>query len=259
MMEFSQRHTLALEMAYDGSAFSGFAQQAGQVTVQGSINEALELLYRRPVDTVCAGRTDAGVHALGQIVSFDLEEEEFTGKSLETLKRSLNALVHDYAVVSAVQEKPLGFSARFDAKAREYRYFIYTGTTRPILINNRVWHLGRPLDLDAMRKGASYLMGEQDFKSFCVTASAEGKPTYRYIIELTIDTQELLGQEVVVIKVVGNAFLHNMVRTIVGTLVDVGLGKRSPQWVGEVLAARDRNCAGETAPAKGLIFWKVYY
>ena len=258
-MECSEKHTLALEMAYDGSAFAGFAQQAGQLTVQGSLNEALALLYKRPVDTVCAGRTDAGVHALGQVVSFDLTDDELAGRSLESLKRSLNALIDDCAVVSDIQEKPAGFSARFDAKAREYRYFLYTGSARPVLIRDRVWHLGRPLDLAAMRQGAHFLVGEHDFKSFCLAASAEGKPTCRNVISLSVGTQELLGEEVVAITVVGNAFLHAMVRTIVGTLVTVGLGKRPPQWVDEVLAARDRTRAGETAPAQGLIFWRVFY
>ena len=258
-MNVSQGHTLALEMAYDGYVFSGFAQQAGQLTVQGSLNEALELLYKRPIETVCAGRTDAGVHALQQVVSFNLEHDEFESRSLHTLKRSLNALIDSNAVVSNIIEKPFGFSARFDAKAREYRYFINTGDTLPVLIRNCVWHLGRPLDIDAMRQGANYLLGEHDFKSFCLTASAKDKTTFRNIIELSVSEEELIGKHVVVVKVRGNAFLHSMVRTMVGTLVDVGLGKRQPEWIGDVLVACNRSKAGETAPARGLILWQVIY
>jgi tRNA pseudouridine38-40 synthase len=254
-----QRRTLALEMAYDGSAFSGFAWQPGRLTVQGSLNEALELLYKRPVETVCAGRTDAGVHALRQVVSFDVSEEELASRSLAVLKRSLNALIDDHASISVIQEMQPGFSARFDAKAREYRYYLYRGDTRPVLIDGRVWRLGWPLDLDAMREGARYLIGEHDFKSFCLSASAEGKPTHRKVIELTVEEQELLGSPVVVVRVLGSAFLHSMVRTIVGTLVAVGLGKHPSSWVGEVLQACNRGAAGETAPAKGLILWHVYY
>jgi len=258
-MNVSSGHTLALHMAYDGYVFSGFAQQAGQLTVQGSLNEALELLYKRPVETVCAGRTDAGVHALGQVVSFDLTHEELESRSLNTLKRSLNALIDNNVVVAGISEKPSGFSARFDAKSREYRYFIHTGDTEPVLIRNRVWHLGRPLNLDAMRQGASYLVGEHDFKSFCQTASAIGKNTVRTIFELSLEEEELLGKRVIVVRVTGNAFLHSMVRTMVGTLVDVGRGRRQPQWISEVLAACNRSQAGETAPPGGLILWQVNY
>ena len=110
-----------------------------------------------------------------------------------------------------------------------------------------------------MVEGSSYLVGEHDFKSFCMAASAEGKPTCRNVFKIAIDREELLGEEVVVVKVIGNAFLHSMVRTIVGTLVAVGAGRRNPSWVGEVLEARDRCAAGENAPAAGLVFWRVDY
>ena len=110
-----------------------------------------------------------------------------------------------------------------------------------------------------MREAAAHLVGEHDFKSFCMAASAVGKPTARYLSDISLVTEMVLGEEVLVLKIAGNAFLHSMVRTIVGTLVPVGMGKREPQWVAEVLAARDRSAAGETAPAKGLIFWHVSY
>ena len=243
-MENVMEHTVALEVSYDGAPFSGFARQPGQLTVQGSIEDALALLYGRPVETTCAGRTDAGVHARGQVVSFDLSGDEFASRPLSALARSLNALIDDRAAVKRIKEAPFGFSARFDAVSREYRYFVYEGADRPVLVSDRVWHLKRPLDIEAMAEGASYLVGEHDFKSFCMAASAEG---------------ELLGEEVVVVKVIGNAFLHSMVRTIVGTLVAVGAGRRNPSWVGEVLEARDRCAAGENAPAAGLVFWRVDY
>ncbi|MCL2826478.1 MAG: tRNA pseudouridine(38-40) synthase TruA [Eggerthellaceae bacterium] len=246
-------------MAYEGSAFSGFARQNGPLTVQGSLNDALEVLYKRPVETTCAGRTDAGVHALRQVVSFDLDGEEFASRSLEALKRSLNALIDDHAVVCGIKEKPFGFSARFDAVSREYRYFISAESARPVLIGNRVWHVGRPLDIFAMQEGAAFLVGEHDFKSFCQAESAKEKPTCRGITEISVGMAEVLGQEVVCIKVVGTSFLHSMVRIIVGTLVAVGLGKHAPAWVEEVLLARERCFAGETAPASGLILWQVCY
>lgn len=254
-----QAHTVCLKLAYDGAPFSGFARQPGQLTVQGSLEDALALLYRRPVETTCAGRTDAGVHARGQVVSFDLAEGEFEARSLATLTRSLNALIDERAAVKDAWEAERGFSARFDAVSREYRYFIYEGADRPVLIADRVWHLKKPLDTEAMAAGASLLVGEHDFKSFCMAASAEGKPTCRNVSEITISREELLGERVIAIKVIGNAFLHSMVRTIVGTLVAVGAGRRKPSWVGEVLEARDRCAAGENAPAAGLVFWRVDY
>ncbi|WP_342352757.1 tRNA pseudouridine(38-40) synthase TruA [Raoultibacter timonensis] len=252
-------HTVALEVSYDGAPFSGFARQPGQLTVQGSIEDALALLYGRPVETTCAGRTDAGVHARGQVVSFDLSGDEFASRPLSALSRSLNALIDDRASVKRIGEASFGFSARFDAVSREYRYFIYEGADRPVLVSDRVWHLKRRLDIQAMAEGASYLVGEHDFKSFCMAVSAEGKPTCRNVSEITIGREELLGEEVAVVKVIGNAFLHSMVRTIVGTLVAVGTGRREPSWVGEVLEARDRRAAGENAPAAGLVFWHVDY
>lgn len=252
-------HTIALTLAYDGRPFSGFAAQPGQHTVQGSLNASLELLYKRPIFTTCAGRTDAGVHALAQVVSFELSGEEMSERPLETLRRSLNALLDDEISVSNVEEKEEGFSARFSATAREYRYFIHTAPTRPVLISDRVWHVGRPLDLDAMRKATACLLGEHDFKSFCTAASAKDKPTCRNVYDISITEEVMLGEEVLVFKVVGNAFLHSMVRTLVGTLVRIGLCKREPQWMQEVLAARERSAAGETAPAQGLFFWQVYY
>ena len=144
-------HTVALTVSYDGTPFCGFARQPGQLTVQGSIETALRTLYRREVETVCAGRTDAGVHARGQVVSFDLSDDEFASRTARSLKRSLNALVDDRIAISAVQEAPSGFSARFDAVERVYRYFIFTGDYRPVLLADRVWHLPKRLDVDAMR------------------------------------------------------------------------------------------------------------
>lgn len=254
------RHTIALTVAYDGAPFCGFARQPGQLTVQGSIEQALSILFRREVPTVCAGRTDAGVHARGQVVSFDVSDEEMASRTAHSLKRSLNALVDDRISVAAVQEAPAGFSARFDAVEREYRYFICTAEARPVLLAGRVWHLPKPLDVDAMRQGAAHLIGEHDFKSFCMAVSAEGKPTFRNVSSIDVERIELFGQQdVVCIRVVGNAFLHSMVRTIVGTLAMVGRGQRSPEWVAEVLAACDRRAAGENAPAEGLVFWQVRY
>lgn len=251
--------TIALELAYNGAPYAGFARQDGPRTVQGDLEQALSLLLRRPVETTCAGRTDAGVHALGQVVSFDVSAQEMQHRTDRSMLRSLNALTLDETVVRSVSHKPLGFSARFDAKAREYRYHLATGQTPPIFMKDFSWHVGSALDVSAMEEASKLLIGEKDFKSFCTAASAVGKPTCRNVHEISFSHEEIMGEPFVVMKIVGNAFLHSMVRTITGTLVAVGRGKREPSWVGDVLAARDRTAAGENAPARGLVFWRVLY
>lgn len=257
--ECAYEQTLSCTVAYDGAPFAGFAKQPGQRTVQGELEEALALLFRRPVDVVCAGRTDAGVHARGQVVSFEVDGDELRGRSLHNLRRSLNALTGEGIVVRSVDERPRGFSARFDAQWREYRYFLATGDTPPVFTERTAWYVGPNLDIAAMERGAAHLIGEHDFKSFCMAASAVGRPTCRHVSEISIAAEEIMGEPHRVITVRGNAFLHSMVRTIVGTLVMVGRGQRTPDWVADVLAARDRQAAGENAPAKGLVFWSVAY
>ena len=250
---------IAMRVAYRGEPFCGFAKQPGQLTVQGSLEEALAKVFRHPVETVCAGRTDSGVHARGQWVSFSLSAKEWNERSDYKVLKSLNALTHDNISVCEIMRKDLDFNARFSARSREYRYFICTDKPTPLLMRDFSWHLGKELDLEAMRKAASYLIGEHDFRSFCMAASAEGKTTNRNVVSIDIEETEMWGENLVVITVIGNAFLHSMVRTIVGTLVLVGRGKRDPEWVADVLAACDRCAAGENAPAQGLVFWQVNY
>ncbi|NTW28362.1 MAG: tRNA pseudouridine(38-40) synthase TruA [Coriobacteriia bacterium] len=255
-MDDSSPHALVLTVSYDGSKFAGFARQPGLETVQGRLETALSTVLRREVETVCAGRTDAGVHALGQVVSFDSDGEELPATSL---LRSVNALVGHDVVVTEVREAPPGFSARFDAVSREYRYRLVTGPVPPLFLARFSWWVKKDIDLDAMRKGAAHLIGEHDFRSFCVTESAQGKRTFRRIDEIDIVEEEHLGERCVVVRVVGNAFLHSMVRIVVGTLVEVGVGRREPRWVADALKAHSRSAAGPTAPARGLTLWKVEY
>ena len=251
--------TLSATLSYDGEPFHGFARQDGLATVQGCIEDALQVLFRRPVETVCAGRTDAGVHARGQVVSFDLEALELQERNLDTLVRSLNALTPPQVGIREVRLRPEGFSARFDAISREYRYFMCTQSAPPLVMRRFCWHVPGGLDLAAMNQGASYLVGQHDFKSFCLAASALGKSTTREVLELSIEPVQLAGDELVCMRIVGTAFLHSMVRTIAGTLALVGSGRRSSEWVGDVLAACDRKAAGQSAPAQGLILWEVEY
>lgn len=250
---------IAAWLSYNGEPFSGFARQNAQLTVQGSIEEALELLFRRPIETTCAGRTDAGVHALCQVVSFDLLDDEWLRRKPESLLKSLNALTHEAISFRSVRPMPEDFSARFSAVSREYRYYICTDVAAPLLMERFSWHLGKTLDIEAMKEASRSLLGEHDFKSFCMAVSAKGKPTHRYVAEINFRQEQIWDSNFIIMTVIGNAFLHSMVRTMVGTLALVGLGKRPPEWVEEVLQARNRQAAGQNAPAEGLVLWHVNY
>ena len=265
-MQIEAKHTLAMKVAYRGEAFSGFARQPEQLTVQGELERALEMLLRRPVETTCAGRTDAGVHARGQVVSFEVYEDELAEMDerdaqrarFASFRRSLHAITHDDISVRSIWQAADGFSARFDAQAREYRYALAVDETPPVFMRDFAWYVG-PLDIVAMERASRCLIGEQDFKSFCRASSAVDKPTCRNVMEVSFSEEERFGEQLVIVKVVGSSFLHSMVRTIVGTLVEVGRGRKPESWVAEALAACDRTAAGETAPAQGLVFWEVRY
>lgn len=253
--------TLGVELSYNGAPFAGFAKQPDErlKTVQGELERALATLFKQDVPTVCAGRTDAGVHARDQWISFQVPRAAYEAKGNRALRRSLNALTDIDISIRKVEQRADDFSARFDARTREYRYFISDSEDLPVLLRHVCWHVRQPLDLEAMQQACTYLVGEHDFKSFCLASSAEGKNTVRTVMELTCEPVEILGERLLCVRIVGSAFLHSMVRTIVGTLVLVGRGRREPQWVEMVLAACDREAAGEKAPACGLVFWHVDY
>lgn len=250
--------TLVFRLGYDGAGFSGFAEQPGLRTVAGEVRRALETFLRRPIDLTCAGRTDAGVHAISQYVSVPAYAVELAIERRRWMRAMAALLPDDIALGEVYHAKP-GFSARFDARARTYTYRIATGDARPLLTRNVTWWHRLPLDMDAMEAGAQHLLGEHDFKSFCKMASAVGKPTCRNVLSVAFERGVALGEEHIAFTITGNAFLHSMVRTIVGTLVEVGAGRRDAAWVAEALAACDRRAAGPTAPARGLCFMDVTY
>ncbi len=250
------RTVTALTLAYDGALFSGFATQPGAETVQGCLEDALAIACRREVAIVGAGRTDSGVHALGQVVSFPSAHADPRGIAL---LRSINALAGPGISVSEVRYATGRFSARFDAVSREYRYRVANGPVPPLFLRHVAWWVKKPLDTEVMREAASVLIGEHDFRSFCVADSAKGKRTVRNLREVEILEEEHLGELCVVVRIVGNAFLHSMVRTIVGSLVEVGVGRQPVSWMGETLAAQARAVAGPSAPALGLTLWRVEY
>ena len=208
--------TLVFRVAYDGSSYSGFAEQPGQTTVAGELRRAIETLLRRPIDLTCAGRTDAGVHAVAQYISVPVTDAELA----LTRRRWLRAM-------DALLPKDIAINEVYRA-----------------------------------RKGSAAcpaLLGEQDFKSFCKVASAVGKPTHRCVMRAEFGHEVAFGEDILTFTIEGNAFLHSMVRTIVGTLVEIGMHRREPEWMREVIDACDRTAAGPTAPACGLTFMAVDY
>lgn len=247
---------VVLTVSYVGDGFAGFARQPGMRTVQGEVERALAVTLRREVTTVGAGRTDAGVHALGQVMSFEADGSE---PADHILRRSLNALVGEGIAIRDVRRAREGFSARHSAVLREYRYRLVVGPVPPLFLAPVAWWVRGELDVEAMQAASAHLVGEHDFRSFCVTASAEGKRTTRRVDAIELFGEQLLGEDSLVIRVTGNAFLHSMVRVLVGTLAEVGAGRRAPDWTADVLAARQRSAAGPTAPAHGLTLWDVEY
>lgn len=250
--------TLVIKLGYRGEGFCGFAEQPAQRTVAGELRRALETTLRRPCELTCAGRTDAGVHAIAQYVSVPVTESELMLPGAR-LMRSLVALTPDDLSIGALFRAQPSFSARFDALSRSYRYRICAGDVRPVLAWDHAWWYKGQLNVGAMNEASKLLLGEHDFKSFCKAASAVDKPTCRYVGALDVRALEEAGENLVAIDITGNAFLHNMVRTIAGSLVEVGRGHRRPEWMSEVLAACDRRSAGPCAPAKGLTFVRVEY
>ena len=238
-----------LDLGYDGSGFRGYAKQEGQRTVQGELESALAVLLGETPDTSVAGRTDAGVHARGQVVSFPWDGE----LDFESLRRSLNGIVGPEVAVMEVTPEADGFSARFSALSRLYRYTIDMGAAPDPLARNTSWHVARSLDIEAMRSVADALMGEHDFGSFC--RSVEGRSNVRRVnLAEWVEEGDRLR-----FWIGANAFCHQMVRSIVGYSYDVGRGFSDPNEVRSVISARDRSAVATVAPPHGLVLWEVGY
>lgn len=240
--------TYRLDLAYDGSGFRGYAAQAGQRTVQGELESALAQLSVE-VETVVAGRTDAGVHARGQVVSFETDSV----LDVERIRRSLNGLVGPEISVRMVSEAPAEFHARFSATWRRYRYLIDPSPASDPLMRHIVWHVGRELDVESMRVVAEAVVGEHDFSSFC--RSVEGKSNVRRVEE----TDLAVVDGIIEFWIRANAFCHQMVRSIVGYMYDVGRGFSPVDQVHAVIEARDRSTVATVAPPHGLTLWEVAY
>lgn len=239
---------IALLVAYDGTSFSGFARQRSARTVQGLIEEKLSVILRTPVVTACAGRTDAGVHAASQVMSFPVAE----GVEPAWVRQRLNKWIAPEVVVRAAVAVPDDFDARFSAVRRRYEYRCYRSEVPDPFRDRFTLWVGDELSVRAMRAGAKLLLGEHDFASFCRRGQTGTQRRLR-AVRIAAEGDEL------VFRIEADAFCHQMVRSIVGLLLDVGKGKRAPSDVAAALAARDRAAAGPVAPARGLHLVDVVY
>jgi tRNA pseudouridine38-40 synthase len=234
---------------YDGTEFCGFQRQPAVRTVAGVLETALAEIFEERVALTGAGRTDSGVHATGQVVSTTLPRVF----PLERLVLAWNRVLPKDASVRDVTEVASDFSARFSASSRTYVYAILNCNERSALSARYAWHVHRPLDVEAMRAACEHLIGEHDFRSFCALPERGG--TKRRILGIAI---ERIG-ELVAIEVTADAFLHHMMRAIVGTLAECGRGARDPAVLAAILSARDRSAAGVNAPPQGLYLAGVRY
>jgi tRNA pseudouridine38-40 synthase len=244
--------TIKLVVEYDGTGLCGWQRQDNGPTVQQHLEEVLAQMTGGPAPVVGASRTDAGVHALGQVVSFRTEATI----PLDGFRLGMNSLLPPAIAVVSAEEVAADFHARFSARGKCYRYALWTRSSRAPLIRHQVWHKGgATLDLAAMREAAGALPGERDWSAFRA-AGCTAKTAVRRIDSVEVSQPDAHRFE---IEVRGNAFLRNMVRILVGTLVDVGQGRIDPGQVGEIVASCDRTRAGPTAPAHGLTLVEVMY
>ncbi len=238
-----------MDLAYDGSGFRGMARQPGVRTVQGALEDAIETAIGVPVELVCAGRTDAGVHARGQVVSFVVDADLDTDR----LARSVTSMLGGEVVAYSVSLVEAGFSARFSANWRSYRYRVLNAPSPDPFLRSTSWHVTDPLDVAAMNIASVGFVGVHDFSSFC--RQAGGRSSEREVLEAEWVTEA----ELIVFAIRAGAFCHQMVRSLVGFCVDVGRGKVPAESVAAVIAAKDRHAARPIAPPHGLVLWEVGY
>jgi len=241
---------IKLTVQYDGSGYHGWQIQHGEKTIQGELVEAVSNLVGVRTHVHGASRTDAGVSALGQVGLFEIDSPIPT----ENLPKAINGRLPRDIVVTSAEEVPLGFDLISSVKSKLYRYTIYTGQYRPVLHLNQCWHIPKKLDVAAMNQTGQLLVGTKDFKSFA-SAADKRKNSVRTIFRCDVTAED----KWIYVDVKGDGFLYNMVRNIVGTLVEVGLGRWSPEKISEILEAKDRTAAGTIAPAQGLCLMWIKY
>jgi len=241
---------IALGIEYNGNGFYGWQYQPNRTTIQGALEIAIGKIANEPIFLFCAGRTDANVHATGQVVHFDTRAK----RHIDAWIWGTNTHLPSSIVVRWARAVDYQFHARFTATARRYRYVIYNHPIRPAILSPYVSWYYYPLDIERMRIAGSYLFGEQDYSSFR-SSQCQSKSPMRNITDFKIYAEN----RYIIFEIEANAFLHHMVRNIAGVLMKIGSGMKEPSWMQEVLAAKNRRFAAETAAAEGLYLIKVAY
>jgi tRNA pseudouridine38-40 synthase len=236
---------------YDGTDYCGWQRQENGLSIQQVLEETIRLITQEKVTVIGSGRTDAGVHALNQVASF----KSTTRLPAEILYRGVNGLLPQDIVVKTLEEVAEEFNAQHDAKGKIYVYKICNKRLRPALGRNYLWFIYHPLDLPLMEQAVQYIIGRHDFSSFCATGS-HVKDCTRTVTDININRVE---DGILEITIEAQGFLKYMVRNIVGTLVEIGRGRRKPSEMKKIIDSRDRNIAGVTAPARGLYLKEVKY
>lgn len=245
---------IKLIIAYDGTAYAGWQLQRTGLGVQEKIEGALEAIFQKPVRVHSSSRTDTGVHALGMVAHFDLEKGS-SNVPLPKIALALNSQLPPDIRVLRAASCPEDFHARFDATGKEYRYFVWNDRIANPLLRHCSWHVPQALDLAAMREAAGAFLGEHDFEALAVTRNYRPSSTVRTVTLCDFRRSGAL----LTFRVEADGFLYRMCRGIVGTLVQVGQGKFSPLDIGKILSGKKRDAAGMTAPAQGLVLWRVFY
>jgi tRNA pseudouridine38-40 synthase len=241
---------IALGIEYEGTGFFGWQRQREVNSIQGELERALSQVANAPIETFCAGRTDAGVNATGQVVHFDTDAQ----RDMRAWIMGVNSNLPPQIAVRWAQQVADDFHARFSATARRYRYIIYNRKYRPGILASGVSHYHQDLDVGLMQQAAPALLGEHDFSAFRAIQCQSHSP-FRHVSHLRIERY----QDYIVIDIKANAFLHHMVRNITGSLLEIGMGKQPPSWLAELLAGKDRTKAAATAKAEGLYLVEVDY
>jgi tRNA pseudouridine38-40 synthase len=245
---------LKLTIAYDGTAYQGWQTQKVGVGVQQKVELAIAKLFPSVKRIYSSSRTDTGVHALGMVADLEVPRAEFR-MPLRKAPLALNAFLPEDIRVVSVQRVPANFNARFDAGGKQYRYFVWNRPVMNPLLRTQAWHVPMKLDVAAMRAAARRLLGRHDFRSFAATHTYEINDTVRTLTRCDIRRSGPL----LAFIIEGDGFLYKMCRGIVGTLVQLGRGRWTEADLNRMLAAKDRRVAGMTAPAQGLVLWRVYY
>jgi tRNA pseudouridine38-40 synthase len=243
-----------LTIAYDGTGYAGWQAQKTGVGVQQRVEEAIVKIFPGASRLHSSSRTDAGVHALGMVAQVEIPDEQMKMPVAKMAVAVNSHLERDVRVMAAARCKD-DFDARFDAKGKQYRYLIWNGPAMNPLLRQQAWHVARPLDLKSMRAAAKLFVGKHDFKSLAATRNYEMKSTVRTLRRCDIQRNGSL----LTFVIEGDGFLYKMCRGIVGTLAQAGQGKIAPEDIKGILSRKDRSAAGMTAPAHGLVLWKVYY